>query len=133
MNSNIRANGSANWLLTSIYNNDFYFSIITTPKQMFPIGRHVWEFVLPTGSQRVSLTLSVCHGGQFTCNNGQCIDLGEKCDSLVHCQDGSDELGCRYIAIDQLVDYSKGLVPRENETKAAEVEVRQSCFLQTRQ
>ena len=30
----------------------------------------------------------------FTCNNGQCVDMSQRCNQLPHCEDTSDEVGC---------------------------------------
>ena len=42
------------------------------------------------------LTLSDCHPVKYTCNNGLCIDLSRKCDGLIDCDDGTDELCIRH-------------------------------------
>uniref|UniRef100_A0A3P8PZF7 Low density lipoprotein receptor-related protein 2b n=1 Tax=Astatotilapia calliptera TaxID=8154 RepID=A0A3P8PZF7_ASTCA len=42
-------------------------------------------FYLSTGS---------CGSDQFQCNNGQCIDIGWRCDGTKDCTDDSDELNC---------------------------------------
>ncbi|XP_016078068.1 PREDICTED: enteropeptidase [Miniopterus natalensis] len=35
-----------------------------------------------------------CNEDSFQCKNGECIPLGNLCDSLPHCKDGSDEAHC---------------------------------------
>ena len=32
---------------------------------------------------------------EFTCGNGECIDLKKRCDARVDCQDGADEFKCQ--------------------------------------
>ena len=55
------------------------------------------------------LTLSDCHPVKYTCNNGQCIDLSNKCDGLIDCADGTDELECEFLVLDK--NYSKNKLP----------------------
>ena len=55
------------------------------------------------------LTLSDCHPVKYTCNNGQCIDLSNKCDGLIDCVDGTDELECEFLVLDK--NYSKNKLP----------------------
>ena len=45
----------------------------------------------------VSLKLSGCFEGQFTCDDGQCIEMTQRCDQLVHCRDKSDEENCQLV------------------------------------
>ena len=35
-----------------------------------------------------------CKQNQFTCHNGECIELMYKCDAEQDCNDGSDEFNC---------------------------------------
>ncbi|XP_012673086.2 complement factor I-like isoform X1 [Clupea harengus] len=32
---------------------------------------------------------------EFTCANGQCVELNDTCDGINHCEDGSDEMCCK--------------------------------------
>ncbi|KAG7166368.1 Glycine receptor subunit alpha-4-like 3, partial [Homarus americanus] len=47
----------------------------------------------------VNLTLSVCGKGQFTCADGSCIDLTQRCDLRINCLDQSDEAQCSLVDI----------------------------------
>ena len=47
-----------------------------------------------------TLTLTGCkEHGEFTCDNGHCIQMEERCNQLVDCQDGSDEKGCQLLSL----------------------------------
>ena len=55
------------------------------------------------------LTLSDCHPNKFTCDTGHCIELEQKCDSVVDCSDGSDELNCEFLLLQN--DYKNDKSP----------------------
>ena len=38
--------------------------------------------------------MSGCSETEFTCNDGQCVTMEQRCDQLPHCRDSSDEIGC---------------------------------------
>lgn len=55
------------------------------------------------------LTLSRCMDSEFTCKNGLCIDIINRCDSHPDCDDKSDEFGCQKIFYDE--SYQKFISP----------------------
>ena len=36
---------------------------------------------------------------EFTCANGQCVELNDTCDGINHCEDGSDEMCCKGVCV----------------------------------
>ena len=100
-------------------------SIILNDNDILPVGKKTWT--LPESScnkgldEERSLLLTSCKVGQFSCNNGQCIDIVNRCDGAAHCQDLSDEKSCRLVNIDP-EKYLKGKTPpSETETLPLEV------------
>ena len=63
---------------------------------------------LQNGASHV-LTLSDCHPKKFTCDSGHCIELDKKCDSVIDCSDGSDELNCEFLLVKE--DYTADKLP----------------------
>lgn len=62
------------------------------------IGRKVWKLSSSDiSSETVELTLSSCSEEQFTCSNGDCIELEKVCNYYLDCLDGTDESICDHI------------------------------------
>ena len=66
----------------------------------FLLGSNVWTIVDDSKScykgkpYSALLKLTGCKEGQFTCQDGQCIEMEERCDQIVQCRDNSDESSC---------------------------------------
>ncbi|XP_071531024.1 LOW QUALITY PROTEIN: uncharacterized protein [Panulirus ornatus] len=72
---------------------------------MYPFGTKSWVMAgkvcqLSVGAV-VNLTLSVCGEGEFTCADGTCIKLSQRCDLRVDCPDQSDEAQCSIVDVPQ--------------------------------
>ena len=55
------------------------------------------------------LKLTTCTPGQFTCSDGQCVDIEERCDQTEHCNDKSDEENCHILHMKSR--YNKKIAP----------------------
>ena len=79
------------------------------------LGRTSWmiESDSPACNNRrpysATLKLSGCGEEEFTCSDGQCINIARRCDQIVHCRDKSDEKDCRLIVLEE--GYSKNIIP----------------------
>ena len=51
----------------------------------------------------------VTDDGEFTCNDGQCVNMTERCDQVQDCRDGSDENGCQLVLL--MKGYNKHIPP----------------------
>ena len=55
------------------------------------------------------LKLTGCKAGQFTCDDGACVLMAERCNQVSDCRDESDENGCRLIVLKD--NYNKNIPP----------------------
>ena len=55
------------------------------------------------------LKLTTCTDNMFTCDDGRCIDVEERCDDKADCIDGSDEKKCRKVSMRK--NYLRGVAP----------------------
>ena len=47
-----------------------------------------------------TVKISGCMEDEFTCDDGQCIDISDRCDQIINCEDKSDEVRCQLIVLD---------------------------------
>ena len=62
--------------------------------------------------------MSGCLKGNFTCDDGQCVSMEQRCDQLPDCRDKSDERNCKILVLEK--DYNKNVPPvvsKEDGTK----------------
>ena len=53
--------------------------------------------------------MSGCAEDEFTCGDGQCININNRCDQIIDCRDQTDELDCTILV---LVDgYNQAIPP----------------------
>ena len=55
------------------------------------------------------LKFTTCKTGQFTCDDGLCISIEQRCDQITHCSDISDEENCKIIHLESR--YKKNIAP----------------------
>ncbi|XP_042860326.1 basement membrane-specific heparan sulfate proteoglycan core protein-like isoform X47 [Penaeus japonicus] len=48
----------------------------------------------PGGEDEKNCPGEMCENGEYTCRNGECIPISQRCDGLAQCRDQSDESGC---------------------------------------
>ena len=83
----------------------------------FTLGRHNWTISgdrdcneqIDSESYTVELKMSGCNESQFTCNDGQCVQMDERCDQFPHCRDTSDEWACDIFALKE--GYNRNIPP----------------------
>ena len=71
------------------------------------LGKSTWDIERDsTGCNRgqpytADLKMSGCGDEEFTCYDGQCIDIENRCDTLYHCRDKSDEEDCKLLILEK--------------------------------
>ena len=64
------------------------------------LGSKIWKISNDLCEEKVvekPLKITSCKQGQFTCFDGRCISISERCNSVNNCNDWSDEKGCNAI------------------------------------
>ena len=82
--------------------------------QTYVLGRHTWNI---TNERQCSdeklwfteLKLTGCEDGEFTCNNGHCVLMEQRCDQVAQCKDKSDERNCQLMTLEE--SYNKMVPP----------------------
>ena len=74
----------------------------------FILGRQIWNFVNDSpeccGGEPYSAQLKMtgCSPkGEFTCDDGQCVTMEQRCDQISNCRDKSDEMGCHLLVTEE--------------------------------
>ena len=62
------------------------------PHASFTLGKHNWTLTGDDGcnggkTYETELKMSGCQNGEFTCNDGQCVSMTERCNQLPKCRD----------------------------------------------
>ena len=67
----------------------------------YPFGNHEWQLVgenedclsgpMDGDPSLVTLTLNACGQQEFNCIDGQCVNITQRCDRRIDCEDKSGE------------------------------------------
>ena len=80
----------------------------------FTLGKHNWTIKGDTGCSSADtydteLKMSECQKNEFTCNDGQCVRMDQRCNQLPDCRDESDEENCNILLVKD--GYNKKIPP----------------------
>ena len=102
------------WTMT-----DARFSVTATSrasKLSYVLGKHKWNITNDVYEchegqpYTAQLKLTGCdQEGEFTCDDGQCVRMEQRCDQVVQCRDKSDEVNCQILALES--SYNKRVPP----------------------
>ena len=109
---------SSHWTLTDAKLH--MTAVSKASKLSYALGKHNWtisndDFACNEGKPYTCmLKLTGCkEEGEFTCNDGQCIEMERRCDQVTgkepNCRDESDEDGCQLIVFKN--NYNKNIPP----------------------
>ena len=77
-------------------------------KESYALGKQEWTvtndvFACNKGEPYTTqFKLSGCNlEGEFTCNDGQCVTMEERCDQIPDCRDKSDERDCKLLETEE--------------------------------
>ena len=85
------------------------------PKHSFLLGMTKWNVTRDNKKCNqgfpyiTDLKLSGCKETEFTCHDGQCVKMEERCDQVMHCRDQSDENNCSLLVLK--TGYKKKVAP----------------------
>merc|ERR1719187_1228116 len=94
-------------------NNGKVRAVSEAAPETLAMGNHKWTVAGDVVCQRTEtemvLALTTCTREQFTCADGLCVDMEQRCDGRTNCADKSDEVECKKVIVDS--SYQQYIVP----------------------
>ena len=87
---------------------------IKASKESYLFGVSSWETLSDQSceSKIFDVSFSSCSRNEFTCADGYCVSLAQRCDHVSDCGDGHDEVNCNILR--HKIGYNKHLVPQNS-------------------
>ena len=87
------------WAL-KLANNAAVTGTVMSSLNSLALGTHLWtvhnDDKCGRGIVKIPLSLTTCQEEEFTCHDGLCVPLENRCDGEPDCDDASDEVHCRF-------------------------------------
>ncbi|KAK4286758.1 hypothetical protein Pmani_040153 [Petrolisthes manimaculis] len=113
--TNNESDGWSGWKLTLLTDPHIHARMISTSDIEHPIGIHEYKVVGDKcPGERQYLRLTSCTLNQFTCDDGTCVELEQRCNLELDCADHSDEMDCETLIMPS--GYEKDLPPPKMNT-----------------
>ncbi|KAK8394124.1 hypothetical protein O3P69_006367 [Scylla paramamosain] len=102
------------WRLVNLWTNTT-LALLHAHGLHYPMGMQQWQLLEDyevcgkSKDTQHMLSLSACHAFEYTCGDGTCVNLSQRCDLRVDCPDNTDEIGCEKLVKPQ--DYLSSLTP----------------------
>ena len=92
----------------SVASSSSRYSSMLMGVHSFDFSQVVEDKCIQDGVKR-KLKFTTCTTGQFTCQNGRCIEIQHRCDKIEQCDDKSDENNCKIVELP--ANYDTGIAP----------------------
>ena len=107
------------WRMTHYHYPDL--SLTKLDNDVLPVGRQKWLIENNACNEGKTSTeilqLSGCDKSEFTCDDGKCLEMSQRCNNIEDCDDVSDEKNCRTVYVDP-EKYLKSKPPPSNQEDA---------------
>ena len=95
------------WLIYTKSNASLVLASSEASHASYALGKHSWliqndshECSSQGEPYQLDLKLSGCdQREEFTCNDGECVPMRNRCDQVSDCRDESDESGCQILVL----------------------------------
>ena len=105
---------SRKWKLKMQFQN--VTGVSRAAQHTFTLGKHNWtirgDLACTNGNDdqyTTELKMTGCKSDSFTCDDGQCVKMEQRCNQLPDCRDHSDENGCNIIVLEK--GYNRNVPP----------------------
>ncbi|XP_047502382.1 uncharacterized protein LOC125047881 [Penaeus chinensis] len=89
----------------------------------YPVGLNNWTVSNDVcGGREVPLRMTSCKEHQFSCDDGTCIPIHQRCNKEINCLDESDEVSCNFLVFPSRYD-DKSPPPRLHPSSPVNVSV----------
>lgn len=111
------------WQLARLDRPSVRATLQMTSPTHYPFGRNEWAVQNDVcGTDSEVITITFCKEHQFSCSDGSCIGVQQRCDMELDCPSGSDEMACDFLTLDPSYN-SDNPPPRSAASRPVEVQI----------